>query len=68
MSADLAAANAVDLHVRRHAGGKTKFTVRWSPHNATAEEHKTFDAGHDSMTQGWGGTMEQLEAYLKTAK
>jgi uncharacterized protein YndB with AHSA1/START domain len=49
-------------------GGKTKFTIRWSPHNATAEERKTFDAGHASMTQGWGGTMEQLEAYLVKAK
>ena len=50
------------------SGGKTRFTIRWSTHNATAEEQKTFDAGHASMTQGWGGTMEQLEAYLKTAK
>ena len=33
-------------------GGKTKFTVRWSPHNATDEERKTFDAGHASMTPG----------------
>jgi uncharacterized protein YndB with AHSA1/START domain len=49
-------------------GGKTRFTIRWSPHNATAEEQKTFDAGHASMTQGWGDTMEQFEAYLKTAK
>jgi uncharacterized protein YndB with AHSA1/START domain len=47
--------------------GKTKFTVRWSPHNATEEERKTFDAGHDSMTQGWGGTLDQLAGYLKTA-
>ena len=49
-------------------GGKTKFTIRWSPHNATGEERKTFDAGHASMTQGWGGTMEQLAAYLAGAK
>jgi uncharacterized protein YndB with AHSA1/START domain len=49
-------------------GGKSKFTIRWSPHNATAEEQKTFDAGHASMTQGWGGTMEQLETYLAQAK
>ena len=45
-------------------GGKTKFTIRWSPHNATEEERKTFDAGHDSMQQGWTGTLDQLEAYL----
>ena len=46
-------------------GGKTKFTVRWSPHNATEEERKAFDAGHASMNQGWSGTMEKLEAYLR---
>jgi uncharacterized protein YndB with AHSA1/START domain len=49
-------------------GGKTKFTVRWATHNASAEEEKTFDSGRDSMTQGWNGTMEQLEAYLAEAK
>jgi uncharacterized protein YndB with AHSA1/START domain len=48
-------------------GSKTKFTVRWSPHNATDEEKKTFDAGHASMTGGWSGTMDQLEAYLAKA-
>ena len=48
-------------------GGKTTFTVRWSPHNATEEERKTFDAGHASMNQGWSGTMDQLEAYLAKA-
>jgi uncharacterized glyoxalase superfamily protein PhnB len=49
-------------------GGKTKFTVRWAPLNATADERKTFDTNHDSMRQGWGGTMEQLAAYLAKAK
>ena len=49
-------------------GGKTKFTIRWSPHNATAQEQQTFDAGHASMTQGWGGTLDQLAAYLAAAK
>ena len=48
-------------------GGKTKFTVRWAPHEATDEERETFDAGRDSMTQGWGGTMDQLAGYLATA-
>ena len=48
-------------------GSKTRFTVRWSPYEATEEERKTFDAGHDSMTQGWGGTMDQLVAFLKSA-
>jgi uncharacterized protein YndB with AHSA1/START domain len=49
-------------------GGKTKFTVRWAPYNATEEETQVFEAGRDSMTQGWSGTMEQLAAYLVTAK
>ncbi|MNG34332.1 hypothetical protein D3C84_1207900 [compost metagenome] len=48
-------------------GGKTKVTVRWSPLNPTAEEQQTFDAGHDSMRQGWGGSFDQLEAYLAKA-
>ena len=48
-------------------GGKTKFTIHWSPLNATAEEQKTFDAGYASMTQGWGGTMDQLATYLTQA-
>ncbi len=49
-------------------GGKTKFTVLWRPHNATAEEQKTFDAGHESMRGGWGGTLDKLEAYFTKAK
>jgi len=49
-------------------GGKTKVTVRWSPLDPTTEEQSTFDAGHDSMRQGWGGSFEQLEAYLATAR
>jgi uncharacterized protein YndB with AHSA1/START domain len=48
-------------------GGKTKFTIRWQAHNATAEEQKTFDTNHDSMRMGWGGTMDQLAAYLAKA-
>jgi len=50
------------------AGGKTKVTLRWSPHNATAEEIKTFDAARDGMTQGWSGSFERLAAYLANAK
>jgi uncharacterized protein YndB with AHSA1/START domain len=48
-------------------GGKTKLTIRWAPHNATSEEQKTFDASHDNMRQGWGGTLDQLAAYLAKA-
>jgi uncharacterized protein YndB with AHSA1/START domain len=49
-------------------GGKCRFTVRWSPHEATAEEQTVFDAGHSSMTAGWSGTLERLEAHLAKEK
>lgn len=49
-------------------GGKTKFTVSWAPHNATEAESKVFDDNRPSMTGGWTGTMDQLEAYLDKAK
>jgi uncharacterized protein YndB with AHSA1/START domain len=44
--------------------GKTRFSVTWSPLDASEEERATFDAAHPSMQQGWGGTMDQLAAYL----
>jgi uncharacterized protein YndB with AHSA1/START domain len=47
--------------------GKTRFTIRWQAYNASADEQKTFDAGHDSMRMGWGGTLDQLAAYLAKA-
>lgn len=46
-------------------GGKTIVTLKWTPHNATEEEIKTFNAAHEGMTHGWGGTFEQLAGYLK---
>ena len=47
-------------------GGKTLFTITSSGLNASDEEQKTFDDGHDSMKGGWGGTMNKLAAYLAT--
>lgn len=51
-------------------GGKTKFTVRWQTLDATPEEQAMFDSDQSrvSMTNGWTGTLDQLEAYLATAK
>ncbi len=46
------------------AGGKTTFTVTWTPWNATPDEEAAFDAGHDGMRHGWSGTLEQLASYL----
>ncbi len=48
--------------------GKTTLTVRWLPYNANEVERKTFDDNHPSMNQGWGGTLDQLAAYLTKAK
>jgi uncharacterized protein YndB with AHSA1/START domain len=45
-------------------GDQTLLTIRWLPLKATAEETRTFDEGHASMNQGWGGSLEQLTAYL----
>jgi uncharacterized protein YndB with AHSA1/START domain len=44
--------------------GKTTVTLRWVAINATEQERQTFAGAHDSMNQGWGGTMEQLATYL----
>lgn len=49
------------------SNGKTTMTVRWAPHAATEQERETFAAGHEEMRQGWGGTLDQLAAYLAIA-
>jgi uncharacterized protein YndB with AHSA1/START domain len=45
-------------------GGKTRLNVRWTPHNATEVEQKAFDSSHVGMQATWGGTFDQLAAYL----
>lgn len=46
------------------SAGKTTVTIRWRPINATETERKTFLDAKDSMRGGWGGTLDQLAAYL----
>jgi uncharacterized protein YndB with AHSA1/START domain len=48
-------------------GKKTLLSVRWVPFEATDEEIRTFTEGRESMKMGWGGTIDQLEAYLAAA-
>jgi uncharacterized glyoxalase superfamily protein PhnB/uncharacterized protein YndB with AHSA1/START domain len=43
---------------------RSTLTVTWSPLYPTPEELQTFESGHDSMRQGWTGTLDQLTAYL----
>lgn len=52
-----------------HAGiGRgTVVTLEWSVHNGTESELKAFAAAHDSMTEGWAGSFDQLAEYLAQA-
>ncbi|MGC2458944.1 MAG: SRPBCC domain-containing protein [Gallionellaceae bacterium] len=44
--------------------GVTTVTFQWDTHNATEIEQQTFDNAHESMRQGWGGSLAQLSAYV----
>ena len=44
--------------------GKTRITVRWVAYEATEAERKVFEAGAESMRQGWTGTFDRLDDYL----
>ena len=48
--------------------GKTTVTVKWWAINTTEAQAHSFATGHDSMTQGWSGTFEQLTGYIAAAK
>jgi uncharacterized protein YndB with AHSA1/START domain len=49
------------------SAGKTTLTLKGFPVNATAEEVRRYNSFHEQMTQGFGGTLDQLESYLATA-
>lgn len=44
--------------------GQTILTLVSEPWNATESEKSAFNSIHDNMQQGFGGTLNQLEAYL----
>ena len=46
--------------------GKTTLTLRGGPVNPTSEERAMFEGMFGSMQQGFGGTFDQLEDYLKS--
>ncbi len=48
-------------------GKGTAVTVTWLPLGATEAESREFDAGRESMQQGWTGTLDQLVDYLSKA-
>jgi uncharacterized protein YndB with AHSA1/START domain len=55
----------ITVKLEDEPGGKTRLNVRWSPHNATEAEQKTFDVSHVGMQATWGGTFDRLAAYLE---
>ncbi|MDM5188793.1 SRPBCC domain-containing protein [Bacillus sp. DX4.1] len=48
--------------------GKTKLIMQGTPVSATEEKHKTFQAAHDGVKQGFTGTLDQLADYIKQVK
>ncbi len=60
---------AIPLEIHNEAtfaedGGGTKLTLNAHPFGATDEEEEVFGGMFASLRQGYGGTMDQLEAYL----
>lgn len=46
---------------------RTRMTINWTPvEGSTAEEIAMFDGLRAGMDQGWKGTLDKLDAYLKT--
>jgi uncharacterized protein YndB with AHSA1/START domain len=56
----------INLLTLEEQDGRTLLTLRGEPHNASALEQQTFAAGFESMRMGFGGTLDQLQAYLAT--
>jgi uncharacterized protein YndB with AHSA1/START domain len=49
--------------------GRTRLTVNWTPaEGSTPEELAMFENARAGMDQGWKGTLDKLEAYLKTVQ
>ena len=44
--------------------GMTRITISWRPHNSDEAGIRAFDAGRASMTGGFSGVFQKLEAYL----
>lgn len=49
-------------------GAKTLISLYWEVIDGTAAELKTFSDGMAGMNQGWGGSFDRLDAFLKEAK
>jgi uncharacterized protein YndB with AHSA1/START domain len=49
-------------------GEQTVLTIHGTPFEATDAERAMFEGMFGSMNQGWGGTLDELEAYLAEAR
>ena len=45
-------------------GDGTRMRLTSEPIDASAAEQAAFDAGHPGMAQGWGGSLDRLDAWL----
>ncbi|MCP3729145.1 SRPBCC domain-containing protein [Sphingomonas sp. MG17] len=45
-------------------GDGTRLTLRWTPIGATPDEEAQFASIMDSMTGGWSGSFDKLDAFL----
>jgi uncharacterized protein YndB with AHSA1/START domain len=52
----------------RCAGRQDLAHATWAPLNASPQEQSTFEAAHEGMRGGWGGSFERLDAYLASHK
>ena len=43
---------------------RSRFTLTWTPENATTEERATFTSNFASAGDGWSGSLEKLENFL----
>ncbi|MBI3557699.1 MAG: SRPBCC domain-containing protein [Deltaproteobacteria bacterium] len=49
----------------QEGANRTRITITWEVHNATTrEELETFIKARGGLTQGWTGSLDQLDAYL----
>lgn len=48
-------------------GGRTTLSMRGAPLGASDEERKTFEAGRESLRDGWNGTFDGLAEHLSKA-
>ncbi len=50
------------------SGGVTTLSLRGRPFNATEAERNTFESSFSNMQQGFGGTFDQLAAFLASPR